>query len=227
MCGRFALSAKTKSIEKLLPSVKIPEDMKARYNIAPTQDVAVVLNDGNNELTSAKWGLIPFWAKDTSIGNKMINARAETLLEKPSFKNLFKHKRCVILADGFYEWQKQGGKARNVPYLIKMKTGEPFAFAGLWDNWTDKSSGEEIISTVIITTDPNELMMNIHNRMPVILSPDKIDLWLEDGNENLQELESLLKPYPADEMESYQVSFTVNNPSIDDISCIQPANSIF
>ncbi len=227
MCGRFALSAKTKSIEKLLPKVKIPEEMKARYNIAPTQNVAVVLNDGNNEVTFAKWGLIPFWAKDTSMGNKMINARAETLLEKPSFKNQFKNKRCIILTDGFYEWQKQGGKTRNVPYLIKMKTGVPFALAGLWDTWTDKSTGETITSTVIITTDPNELMMNIHNRMPVIIPPDKIDLWLEKDDANLPELGSLMKPYPADEMEAYPVAFTVNNPSVDDITCIQPVNSIF
>ncbi len=223
MCGRFALSAKTKSIEKLLPNVKQGEELKPRYNIAPTQDIAVVLNDGSNEITFAKWGLIPSWAKDDSMGSRMINARAETLLEKPAFKNPFRYKRCIILADSFYEWQKPGGKARSVPYLVKLKTGEPFAFAGLWDTWTDKETGETIKSAVIITTDPNEMMLDIHNRMPVILPPDKINMWLEIGDVNLQELLSLLKPYPAEEMEAYPVSFSVNNPQFDDISCSEPA----
>ncbi|MBI5326351.1 MAG: SOS response-associated peptidase [Ignavibacteriae bacterium] len=201
MCGLFALSAKTKSVEKLLPKVKIPEDLKQRLTIAPTQDIAVVLNDGNNEITFVKWGLIPFWSKDSSIGKKMFNARGETLLEKPSFKNLLKNKRCVVIADGFYEWQKLEGNPKKVRHFIKMKSNEPFVFAGLWDAWIDKSTGESITTATIITTEPNELIAEIHERMPVIISPEKIDLWLEQGDNNLPELLSFLKPYPAEEME--------------------------
>lgn len=203
MCGLFALSAKTKSVEKLLPKVKIPEDLKPRLTIAPSQDIAVVLNDGNNEVSFVKWGLIPFWAKDTSIGKKMFNARAETLLEKPSFKNLLRKKRCVIIADGFYEWQKQEGNPRKVRHFIKLKSNEPFAFAGLWDTWTDKATGESITTAVIITTEPNELIEEIHNRMPVILPEDKINIWLEHGDNNIVEILSFLKPYPAEEMEAF------------------------
>ena len=201
MCGLFALSAKTKNVEKLLPRVKVPEDLKQRLAIAPTQDIAVVLNDGNNDVTFVKWGLIPFWSKDASIGKKMFNARAETLMEKPSFKNPFKYKRCIIIADAFYEWEKQEATSKKIRHTIKMKSGEPFALAGLWDTWTDKTTGETLTTATIITTVPNELIEEIHDRMPVIIPPDKIDLWLENGGDNIKELLCLLKPYPSEEME--------------------------
>ncbi len=209
MCGRFALSAKTDEVEKLLPELYSSKDIKPSYNIAPTQQVAVVTNNNPKEITFAHWGLIPSWAKDKSIGNKMINARAETLHEKVAFKSLFARKRCLIFADGFFEWQKIEGSKRKIPHFIKLKTGEPFTFAGLWDRW--KSPDNEIItSTVIITTEPNELMKPIHNRMPVILLPEERLLWLSE--EEGKDLTYMLRPYPSDFMNAYQVSDAVNSP---------------
>lgn len=226
MCGRFALSAKTSQIEKLMPALKIESDIKPRYNIAPTQKVKVILNTKPDEITEAQWGLLPSWAKDKSLASKMINARVETLHEKASFKNSFRNKRCLIIADAFYEWKQVQNFRTKIPYLIKLKSGEPFTFAGLWDLWIDREAGvkEEIISTTIITTEPNELMAEIHNRMPVII-PEKLrQVWL-DRNSNVEELQRLiLKPYDSNEMIAYEVSKLVNNPAYDDISCIYPIN---
>jgi len=210
MCGRFALSAKTDEIEKLLPELYSSKDIKPNYNIAPTNQVAVITNNNPKEVTFAHWGLIPSWAKDKSIGNKMINARAETLHEKPSFRNLFSKRRCLIIADGFYEWKKTEGSKRKQPYFIKMKTGEPFTFAGLWDTWKNPD-GDMVTSTVIITTDPNEIMTTIHNRMPVIILPEERKLWLSEIINNF-ELSKLLIPFPSDSMIAYPVSDLVNSP---------------
>lgn len=219
MCGRFALSATTKDIEKLLPALKSNEELKPRYNIAPTQPIAAILNTSPNEISFIRWGLIPFWAKNKSIGNKLINARAETLLEKPSFRNLFKKRRCLIIADGFYEWKKISGEKRKIPYFIKMKSGEPFVFAGLWDKW--KSPDQELItSATIITTSPNSDIKEIHNRMPVIVLPEDRTRWLSEEI-NTNHLQHLLIPYPDNELLAYEVSLAVNNPSNDDVSIIQ------
>ncbi len=219
MCGRFTLSATTKDVEKLLPALKSGDELKPRYNIAPTQPIAAILNTSPNEISFLRWGLIPFWAKVKSIGNKMINARAETLLEKPSFRNLLKKKRCLIIADGFFEWRKIEGEKRKAPYFIKMKSGLPFVFAGLWDQW--KSPDGELISTAtIITTSPNKDIAPIHNRMPAILLAEESKIWLsEESNTNF--LQSLLKPYPNDTLEIHEVSTAVNNPAFDDESIIQ------
>jgi putative SOS response-associated peptidase YedK len=224
MCGRFALSAKTKDIEKLVPSLKISEEMKPRFNIAPTQQIAVVLNKSPQELSYVKWGLIPFWAKDKSIGTRLINARAESLNEKPAFKNSFKNKRCLIFANGFYEWKSVSGK-RKAPYFIKLKTGEPFTFAGLWDSWFDTETETKITSATIITTEPNEMIAEVHNRMPVILQERERQLWLDDDINDVSFLSSILLPYPAELMEAYETSLRVNNAQFDDELCIAPISA--
>lgn len=222
MCGRFALSAKTSEVEKLLPGLYSSKDIKPNYNIAPTQQIAIVTNQNPKEIIFAHWGLIPSWAKDKSIANKMINARAETLHEKPAFRNLISKKRCLIFADGFYEWKRIEGSKKKIPYFIKMKTGEPFTFAGLWDNWRSNEN-QLITSTVIITTEPNELMKTIHNRMPVIIAPEERGLWLSD-NIDSKDLSFLMKPYPTDTMEAYQVSDLVNSPSMNLPDIIKPVD---
>ncbi|MFC2130756.1 SOS response-associated peptidase [Bacteroidota bacterium] len=220
MCGRFALSAQTDMVEKLLPELYSSSEIKPSYNIAPTQDVSVILDESPKEISIARWGLIPFWSKDKSIGSKMINARAETLTEKPSFKQLFNKKRCLIVADGFFEWKKIDSSKRKFPYFIKMKTGEPFTFAGLWDIWKSHENNA-ITSTVIITTEPNEIVKPIHDRMPVIILPEEREFWLSDDIDQVS-LKKFLKPYPGDAMEAYEVSLNVNNPAFNDQSIIEP-----
>ena len=171
MCGRFILS---KEIGEIIADEAYAMDferIEPRYNIAPTQDIAVVLNDGKRALTLARWGLIPSWAKDPAIGNRMINARAESLAEKPSFRVPLRRKRCLIFADGFYEWQTEPGRKRKQPFYLRLKSHKPFAFAGLWDRWQDPA-GTPLTSCTIITTGPNDLIAPIHDRMPVILPRD-------------------------------------------------------
>jgi len=210
MCGRFSFSPKEIYIEERF-DIEIEEGIyNPRYNCAPTQNLAVISNSDPGRLNWFRWGLIPFWAKDISIGNKMINARAETITEKASFKNPFKRKRCLVLSDGFFEWKKEeNGK---VPYRIIMKDGGLFAMAGIWDSWKDIDD-KKINSFAIITTSPNELMENIHNRMPVILQPEMEKPWLM--NNDPVELLSFLKPYPAELMEAFPVSKLVNSPAND------------
>ena len=221
MCGRFALSIKTKDVETLVPGLRVQEDLGPRFNFAPTQDVPVLLNDGENELSMARWGLIPFWSKDMKIGARLINARSETIDEKPAFRNAFKKRRCLIFADGFYEWKKNPSTNKKSPYFFKMKSGEPFTFAGLWESWKNPAGGN-IISTTIITTEPNEIMSPVHNRMPVILLPQDRELWVNADNAEAPLLKNCLRPYPADEMTAYEVTLRVNNPRNDDESCIAP-----
>lgn len=226
MCGRFALSAKTSQIEKLLPGLKINNNINPRYNISPSQKVKVILNTKPDQIVEAQWGLLPSWAKDKTIASKMINARVETLLEKPAFKNSFKNKRCLIIADAFYEWKNDSQSKGKIPYLIRLKSGEPFTFAGLWDVWINRDSpdNEEILSTTIITTEPNDLMINIHNRMPVIVPVNLRQLWL-DKNSDPEELKKIISiPFNSYEMIAYEVSKLVNNPAFDDLSCINPVN---
>ncbi len=185
-----------------------PSSITPTYNIAPTQEVAAVVEeDEKRKLQLLKWGLIPSWAKDPDIGNKIVNARAEMVPEKPSFRKAFRERRCLILADGFYEWQKTNGHKQ--PYYIRMKDGSPFAFAGLWETWRD---GEEVPSCTIITTDANELVKEILHRMPVILPPADYEMWLAPGFEEREALNSLLRPFLG-EMEAYPVSRRVNSPS--------------
>jgi putative SOS response-associated peptidase YedK len=222
MCGRFALSPKTKDIEHLVPGIRIEGELKQRFNIAPTQDIACILNESPAELSYLRWGLIPSWSKDESIGSKMINARSETIHEKPSFRNAFRKRRCLILASGFYEWKKTEGVAKKSPYFIYLRSRMPFAFAGVWESWKKPETGVKINSTSIITTFANELMLGLHDRMPVIIQPDNFDIWLDSSIEDQNELISLLKPYPSDEMGCYAVSDLVNNPRNDAEECLKP-----
>ncbi|HBX68987.1 MAG TPA: hypothetical protein DEH25_06305 [Chloroflexi bacterium] len=223
MCGRFTLTVDPADLQEAFPWVAFPQQsFQPRYNIAPSQPVAVIANTGDNKLDFFTWGLVPFWAKDPSIGSRMINARAETLAEKPSFKNAFKRRRCLILADGFYEWQQIPGEKAKTPMYIHLKDGKAFAFAGLWEEW-NSPDGSQILSAAIITTSPNELMAPIHNRMPVILPESAYGMWLTPGETDTQKLSPLLRPYPAQALEAYAVSRMVNSPQNDQSECINPA----
>ncbi|MBP9855477.1 MAG: SOS response-associated peptidase [Candidatus Omnitrophica bacterium] len=205
MCGRYGYTNKdNERIKKLFRLKKIDFDLVPRYNIIPGQNVPVILNESPKELTQAKWGLVPFWAKDEKIGYKMINARAETIFEKPSFRNAIKKKRCLILADYFFEWKRT--EKQKQPFCIKLKTHETFAFAGIWETWQDK-----LISCSIITTAPNKLMEKIHDRMPVILPKGKEEEWLNETD--METVKKLLTSYKAADMETYEVSTLVNSPA--------------
>ena len=198
---------------------------KPRYNIAPSQESPVVtVKEDNRVLIMMRWGLIPFWAKEASIGYKMINAKAETVHEKPSFRKSFKDKRCLVLADGFYEWTKTD-KKNKIPFRFVLKTKEPFAFAGLWDAWKTPE-GEMLLTFTIITTNANELMEPIHDRMPVILHEKDEALWLDPEFKDANKLTALLKPFPSDKMEAYRVSTIVNSPKNDTPKCIEPVGSM-
>ena len=221
MCGRFSLVADPDELRQAFPWLNIPVANAPRYNIAPSQPVAVIPNDGKNQLDYYIWGLIPSWAKDPDIGNRMINARSETILEKPSFRSAFRRRRCLIPANGFYEWKAEPGRKAKTPMYIQMKSGKPFSFAGLWENWYSPD-GSSILSCTIITTAPNALMKEIHNRMPVILPESSYSLWLEPGEPDPENLKTLLQPYPAEEMVAYPVSTLVNSPANDMAACIEP-----
>jgi len=222
MCGRFTLTASPEDLQAAFPEFAVPPQMSPHYNIAPTQPLAVVANDGRHAVDFFLWGLIPSWAKDPAIGNRLINARAETLGEKPSFRNAYQRRRCLILSDGFYEWRKTPGQRAKTPHYIRMKTGQPFAFAGLWEQWFSPD-GSEIKSATIITTEPNEMIAQLHNRMPVILPRGQYARWLAPAPRSPGELQPLLVPYPAGEMAHYAVSTLVNNPANDRPECILPA----
>jgi putative SOS response-associated peptidase YedK len=218
MCGRYELHTHP-AVLALLYGVPFPEDMKARYNVAPSHELPIVRvnRDGKRELAAMRWGLIPHWAKDKSIGYKTINARAETVATAPAFRDSFKWRRCLVPATGFYEWRKVAGGKQ--PYHLGMIDGSPFAFAGLWSRW--KSPQDEWIDTfTIVTTEANELTGKIHNRMPVILAPEDYARWLDAEAPDAGEL---LKPYPADEMRAYPVSTRVNKPANDDPGLIEEA----
>ena len=220
MCGRFTLGVKLDDLMDAFPEFQPPVSWEPRYNIAPTQEVPVVSNRGPRQVTFFRWGLVPFWAKDPSIGNHMINARAETLAEKPSFRAPFRRRRCLILSDGFYEWQKTPGQSGKMPYLVRLKSGEPFAFAGLWDVW--RPDDTPILSCTIITTEPNAVVAAIHNRMPVILPRAAYDRWLDPLERSPSTLQDVLRPYPGEEMEAYPVSTFVNNPAHESPKCVEP-----
>ena len=210
MCGRFAFYSPSEATAALFgvdgSLVSAAVGIKPRYNIAPTQDVAAIRenDEKQRELTMLRWGLVPFWAKDPAIGNRMINARAETVAEKPSYRAAFRHRRCVVLADGFYEWHREGDV--KTPYFISLASGEPFAMAGLWENWTDKQTGESLQTTTLITTAANDFMQPLHHRMPVILQPDSANKWLSGSREYLNDAAEIM---PA--LRAWPVSRQVNN----------------
>jgi putative SOS response-associated peptidase YedK len=222
MCGRFTLFVDPKDLMEAFPGFEVPVNWTPRYNIAPTQPIAVIPNNGQSKIEFFQWGLIPSWAKDPKIGNRMINARAETLAEKPSFRTAFLRRRCLVLADGFYEWRKEPNGKSKTPMYIRLKSGKPFAFAGLWEIWRSPDDGP-IRSCTIITTTPNELVTRIHNRMPVILDPKAYDLWLDPGEQGPDRLAEWLRPYPASDMTAYVVSRLVNSPGNDVPEVIVPA----
>ena len=221
MCGRFTLGATAATLAAQFDLANVPT-WTPRYNIAPTQEVLVVLQSSpqaNREARLHRWGLIPPWAKDPSIGNRMINARAETVATKPAFRRAFKERRCLLLADGLYEWQRQ--ERRKQPFYIRLRDGRPFAFAGLWEHW-EGSEGMAIQSCTILTTTSNEVVGRIHDRMPVILSPTDYDRWLDPSIQEPAVLQTLLRTYPADEMTAYPVSTLVNSPANDNPGCTEP-----
>lgn len=214
MCGRFTL--------KRPERIRLPNYysdfpvLKPRYNIAPSQDVVTVVQRGSSpEAAFLQWGLIPSWSKEAK---GIINARVETIEDKPSFNDSFKNRRCLILADGFYEWERHGKISQ--PYYFQMKDGAPFAFAGIWDRWRD--NGRTIDSCAIITTTANELLATIHHRMPVILESESYGLWLSEDSRSA-DLKDLLAPYPADAMTSHPVSYDVNDAKLDDERMVLPA----
>lgn len=223
MCGRYTLSSAGDEIALLFD---LPQQLSLlpRYNMAPTQEAAVVRvvePGGPRRLDLLRWGLVPYWAKEASIGNKMINARAEGVAEKASFKWSFKKKRCLIPTDGFYEWKKEG-KSKQ-PYLIHRQDGKPFAFAGLWSSWRDPERGGEPLETfTILTTDPNDLLRPLHNRMPVILDKENFDLWLDPKMEDAARLQPLLIPHAVAGFEAFPVSRAVNSPAHDEPDCVAP-----
>jgi putative SOS response-associated peptidase YedK len=221
MCGRFTLTDPDADLAVQFNLPEIP-NLQPRYNIAPTQPVAAVrlnVESAMREMVLFHWGLIPFWAKDPGIGARMINARAETAAEKPAFRAAFKRRRCLVVADGFYEWQKQNGAKQ--PFFIFLRNRRPFAFAGLWEHW-EGSDGSVVESCTLLTTAPNDLVRPLHNRMPVILHPADYDLWLDLEVQDAAPLQPLLRPFPAAEMDAYPVSRRINRPDNDDPGVIEP-----
>jgi len=221
MCGRFTLTIDPAELQERFENYTFPPRFAPRYNVAPTQPVLAIPNDGENTADFFVWGLIPMWAKDPTIGSRLINARGETLAEKPTFRGSLKYKRCLILADGFYEWKSAGASKTKTPYFIHMKDRKPFAFAGLWDSW-NSPDGSLVKTCTIITTEPNELVSIIHNRMPVILHPRDYAKWLDTSPQTPDSLKPLIKPFPAEEMTAYHVSTLVNKTGNDTPELVTP-----
>jgi putative SOS response-associated peptidase YedK len=220
MCGRFTLKTNPRKLaEEFLLSE--PPVWEPRYNIAPTQSVAAVrlsADGSHREFVRLRWGLIPAWANDVSIGNRMINGRAETAMEKPAFRSAIKSRRCLVLADGFYEWAKvPGGKQ---PYYVQMRDGRPFAFAGLWERW--EKGTEPLETCTLLTTSANQVVGQFHDRMPLILEPADYDVWLDTSQKTAQPIQPLLRPFRDDALVANPVSRLVNSPSHDDPRCVEP-----
>lgn len=225
MCGRFTLSQSPESLEAAFRLPTVPA-IPPSYNIAPSQPVPVVRQPGevaDRELTFLLWGLVPSWSKDPKMGSRLINARAETVTEKPAFRSAFKRRRCLVVADGFYEWQRSDGQKQ--PFYFCIDDRQPFGFAGLWEHW-EGGDGSVIESCTILTTAANEVLRPIHDRMPVILPPDQYDLWLDSSIQAADRLLPLLKPYEPTQMQAYPVSPKVNSPRYDSPDCIQPLEAV-
>jgi len=219
MCGRYSLIC-TDDLGNRFRVYEPTIGCRSRFNVAPSQTMPVVVQREQTELVPMEWGLLLHWAKDPAKARRPINARAETLESKPSYRDPFRKRRCIIFADGFYEW-KGTGKTR-IPYLIRFESGEPFAMAGLWDRWRDNQTGHDLLSSTIITTAANALIADIHDRMPVILEPGAYGLWLSHAPAPGTELAACLRPFDDARMEAYEVSRLVNNPSNESSECIRP-----
>ncbi len=221
MCGRFTLRAPASAVAEAFGLLEVAP-FTPRFNIAPTQLVAVVraVAGARRELAWLRWGLIPSWARDPSIGSRMINARCETVHDKPAYRTAFRRRRCLVVADGFYEWQQTRG--RKQPYFIHFLDDHPFGFAGLWEPW-EGPGHSAIESCTLLTTTPNTLLAPIHNRMPVIVPAEHYDRWLDPSAENPDSLETLWQPYPVAEMEAFAVDSHVNSPTHDDPKCVERA----
>jgi putative SOS response-associated peptidase YedK len=222
MCGRYRLSRRKELIEEYFDTAPWDDDWNPRYNIAPTQPVPVVRQHPKEpvrQVSLMKWGLIPNWARDASIASSTINAKSETASTKPAFRDPLKYRRCLIPADGFYEWNKNGRSKQ--PFCSEVKNGKLFAFAGLWDGWKD-ATGKWVKTCSILTTTPNALTATVHDRMTVILHPDSYDIWLDPAMTNVQVISELLKPYDAARMRSYTVSTRINHVGNDDAECSRP-----
>lgn len=220
MCGRFALTISPNVLARLFELDEVP-DLSVRYNIAPAQPVAAVVCEVAERVRKVKklqWGLVPPWAHERGIGSKMINARSETVYDKPAFREAFRNKRCLIPADGFYEWQKRAGA--NQPFFFRMRDGQCFAFAGLWERW--EGTGEIVESCTILTTNANDLVRPVHNRMPVILPKAGYEIWLDTSLSQMGRVRKLLQPYRPEAMQCYPVSREVNRVGNEGPVCIEP-----
>ena len=227
MCGRFTMAIDADDLQTELALGQVPADWKPRYNVAPGQNIGVVTNPHSRDVIWMQWGLVPFWATDPTIGNRLINARAESLDEKPSFKYAFAKRRCLIVADGFYEWKKpESGAKSSQPYYFSLREGKAFVFAGLWESWQPKDDPEsKLITCTIITTVANALVAQVHDRMPVILNAEDKWAWLQEDNPAA--LKALLKPAPDDLLQAWGVSRAVNDPKNDSPVCITPLQEGF
>jgi len=219
MCGRFVSHSSLSLIEKTFNVDAVACEVSPNYNVAPTQPVLVIVRNHETRLDKFHWGLVPFWAKDLSIGSRLINARAESVAQKPSFRNAFKNRRCLIIADGFYEWK--GPKGQKQPWYLTVPSDKPFAFAGLWESWKGDAK-REYLSCTIITTAASESVRDIHDRMPVILRPQAYDGWLETTNHDIGRLNSILQQGLIQDLIRYPVSKLVNNVRNNDAQCIEP-----
>lgn len=221
MCGRFTITSIDDLVDEFGELV-LPAELRPRYNIAPTQPVPIIANDSRGAVSLVRWGLIPYWAEDSSIGNRMINARSETAASKPAFRAAFARRRCLVLADGFYEW-KRAGKAKT-PYYICRANRRPFSFAGLWERWKAPDQ-TEVLSCTILTGAANELMAPIHDRMPIIVAPENRDRWLAPERVTPDRVADLLAPPPSEGFEIFEVSRLVNSPKNDSPECVAPATA--
>ena len=221
MCGRYSLTVTPDELYRLF-GIDDKLNLQPRFNVAPTQAAPVVRKTGGEKnMDMLRWGLIPPWSKDASIASKLINARGETVAEKPSFRSAYESRRCLVPVDGFYEWRTEGGKKQ--PFRIGFREGKPFAFAGLWESWTVpeglKDTGDTVETFTIVTTNANPKLVPIHHRMPVIVDPTDYELWLEGGSD---EANAVIKPFSQDDMAFYRVSTRVNNVRNDDEACVEP-----
>lgn len=221
MCGRFTLTATTETVVEQFQLASVTAPLLPRYNIAPSQPVAIITNDQPNHLQQVQWGLIPNWAKDPTIANKLVNARSESAFEKPSFKSALKMRRCLIPTSGFYEWKTVGGKKQ--PMYIYLEDAPLFAFAGLWETWLNPNNGVTVASCSILTTEANEDIVNIHHRMPVIVPPSDYANWLEADDLHTQQ--ALMRPYANGHVAAYEVTRDVNTPHVDAPYLVQPWTS--